>query len=166
MVSIFVRIVLNDIPNIVFWLHILFSHNEPTLGKNRMEEPALIRRILVVDDEYAIRILLKSFLESQNYEIRLAEDGSKAIQLFQEFQPELIISDIMMPTENGLSIVSRIREIAPSVKVIYLSAWLDEAETERRLLEELARFPYYKLMQKPFNLHSLLETIQELSSAS
>ena len=131
-----------------------------------MEQQETIQRILVVDDEYAIRVLLKSFLEGQNYEIRLAEDGASALQLFQEFRPELIISDIMMPYDNGLSIVSRIREVTPTIKVIYLSAWLDEAETESRLMEELDRFPFYKLMQKPFNLHSLLEAIRELSPVS
>ncbi len=131
-----------------------------------MEQQQNIRRILVVDDEHAIRLLLKSFLEGQNYEIRLAEDGTSALQLFEEFQPELIISDIMMPYENGLSIVSRIREITPSIKVIYLSAWLDEAETESQLVEELDNFPFYKLIQKPFNLQGLLEVIRELSTVS
>ena len=93
------------------------------------------KRILVIDDEYAIRVLLKSFLEGHDYEVRLAEDGENALRAFEEFQPEVVISDIMMPVENGLSIVSRIRGRNPSIKVIYLSAWLDETDTEKRLDE-------------------------------
>ena len=74
-----------------------------------MQAKPKITKILVVDDEYAIRVLLKSFLEGYEHEIKVAEDGESAFRLFEEFQPELIITDIMMPSENGLSIVSRIR---------------------------------------------------------
>ena len=131
-----------------------------------MENPGAVKRILVVDDEYAIRILLKNFLEGHGFEIRLAEDGQEAFQTFQEFQPDLIITDIMMPMENGLSIVARIREVKAALNVIYLSAWLDEADTEKKLHEELNNHPQYKLIQKPFNLDTLLETVQGMSSPS
>lgn len=124
------------------------------------------RRILVIDDEYAIRVLLKSFLEGHNYEVRLAEDGENALRTFEEFQPEVVISDIMMPVENGLSIVSRIRARNPSIRVIYLSAWLDETDTEKRLDEELRNHPEYKLIKKPFDLDALLKAVEELTSAS
>jgi len=123
----------------------------------------MVRKILVVDDEYAIRVLLKNFLEGNQFEVRLAEDGDTACQTFQDFQPQLIITDIMMPMENGISIVSRIRKHHPSVKVIYLSAWLDEAETEKKLHQELLNHPHDKLIQKPFNLDKLLQTIQDMS---
>ena len=124
------------------------------------------RRILVVDDEYAIRVLLKTFLEGHDYEVRLAEDGENALRTFEEFQPEVVITDIMMPVESGLSLVSRIRDRNPSIKVIYLSAWLDETDTEKRLDEELNNYPDYRLIMKPFDLDALLQVIEELSSPS
>ena len=124
------------------------------------------RRILVVDDEYAIRVLLKSFLEGHDYEVQLAEDGENALRTFEEFQPEVVITDIMMPVESGLSLVSRIRERNPSIKVIYLSAWLDETDTEKRLNEELSNYPDYRLIKKPFDLDALLQAVKELSSPS
>ena len=122
------------------------------------------RRILVIDDEYAIRVLLKSFLEGNNYEVRLAEDGEHALQTFEEFRPEVVISDIMMPVQDGLTVVSRIRDRNPSIKVVYLSAWIDEADTEKRLNEELNNYPDYRLIKKPFDLDALLQAIEELSS--
>ncbi len=70
----------------------------------------------------------------------------------------------MMPAENGLSVVSRLREKNPRIRVIYLSAWLDEAETEKRLQEELETHPDYQLIQKPFQLAKLLDTIRNYSS--
>jgi len=131
-----------------------------------MVTQAATRRILVVDDEYAIRVLLRTFLEGHNYEVRLAEDGESALRTFEVFQPEVVITDIMMPVETGLSVVSRIRERNPSIRVVYLSAWLDEADTEKRLNEELRNHPDYRLIKKPFDLDALLSVIEELSSPS
>jgi CheY-like chemotaxis protein len=128
-------------------------------------EHLAVQRILVVDDEYAIRVLLKTFLESNAYEVRVADDGENATAIFEEFRPDLVISDIMMPVENGLTLVSRLREKRPWIKVIYLSAWLDEADTEKRLQEELEEHPHYKLIQKPFQLDKLLEAIRNYPSS-
>ena len=124
------------------------------------------RRILVIDDEYAIRVLLKSFLEGHDYEVRLAEDGEHALQTLDEFQPKVVISDIMMPVQDGLTVVSKIRERNPSIKVIYLSAWIDEADTEKRLNEELENYPDYRLVKKPFDLDALLQVIEEIALPS
>ena len=124
------------------------------------------KRILVIDDEYAIRVLLKSFLEGHDYEVRLAEDGEHALETLDEFQPEVVISDIMMPVQDGLTVVSRIRERNPSIKVIYLSAWIDEADTEKRLNEELDSHPDYRLVKKPFDLDGLLQVIEEIALPS
>jgi len=140
-----------------------FGHAQNT---DFMSENPPIKRILVVDDQYAIRVLLKTFLEGHAYEVRLAEDGDHATAVFEEFDPDLIISDIMMPVENGLSIVSRLRKKRPPIKVIYLSAWLDQAETEKRLQEELENHPHYKLIQKPFQLDKLLDAVRNYPSSA
>jgi hypothetical protein len=57
------------------------------------------------------------------------------------------------------------RDKMPWIKVIYLSAWLDEADTERRLQEELEKHPHYKLIQKPFQLDRLLDAIRNYPSS-
>jgi len=117
--------------------------------------------ILVVDDEYAIRILLKTFLESHDYEVHCAEDAEAALELSRHHRPDLIISDIMMPSESGISIVSKIRAFSPGVKVIYLSAWADEAETEIILKHERQEHPECRIVQKPFQLDIFLKTIDD-----
>jgi len=119
------------------------------------------KKILIVDDEYAIRILLKTFLEGYHYIVQIAEDIENAVQIFREFHPDLIISDIMMPMDTGLSLIARIRGLSPSIKVIYLSAWLDESETEIKLQQELLEHSSYKMIQKPFHLDTLLEIVQK-----
>jgi len=127
-----------------------------------MEKPKSNGRILVVDDEYAIRVLLQNFLESNAYETRIAADGISAYEAFRQFSPDLLITDIMMPAEDGLSLALRIRVLRPDIPVIYLSAWLDEAETEHRLRKELDSPHSCRLILKPFNLDTLLRTIRDL----
>jgi CheY-like chemotaxis protein len=67
----------------------------------------------------------------------LADERRNLKRILEKNRYDLIISDIMMPMDTGLSLISRIRELAPSIKVIYLSAWLDESETEVKLQQEL-----------------------------
>ncbi len=117
--------------------------------------------ILVIDDEYAIRVLLKTFLESHDYIVHCAEDAENALELTRQYCPDLVISDIMMPSDSGISLVSKIRTLSPRIKVIYLSAWTDEAETEIILKHERREHPECKVIQKPFQLDSFLKTVQD-----
>ncbi len=126
-----------------------------------MNRQGAVKRILVVDDERAILVLLKTFLEGEGYEVRGAESGKSVDQILEEFEPELIITDIMMPSEDGFSVVSRIREQRPSIKILYLSAWIDESDTEQMLCKELVNYPNYKILKKPFALDDILRIIRE-----
>ncbi len=126
-----------------------------------MKKQDTVKRILVVDDEQAVLVLLKSFLENEGFEVRGAEDGKKVNQILEDFDPELLITDIKMPGENGFSIAARIRKQRPSIKIIYLSVWIDEKETEKMLHEELLDNTHYKILKKPFALDELLKAIQE-----
>ncbi len=126
-----------------------------------MKKQGDVKRILVLDDEQAVLLLLKSYLEGQGYEVQSAEDGSNVNQILEDFNPGLLITDIKMPGENGFSIAARVREQRPSIKIIYLSVWIDEQETDTMLREELLSNTHCKTLKKPFALDELLKTIQE-----
>lgn len=78
-------------------------------------------RILVVDDDSRIRMLLKMILESRGYEVLLANDGKEGLKSFNENSPDLIILDIMMPVMDGLSCANEIRKIS-DCPIIMLTA--------------------------------------------
>lgn len=77
--------------------------------------------VLVVDDEVAITILLREWLEPAGYEVITALDGMSAWQVFFARRPNLAIVDIMMPGMSGLELCRRIREVS-SLPIIILSA--------------------------------------------
>lgn len=85
--------------------------------------------ILVVDDEARMRKLIKDFLVAKGYSIIEAEDGEKALQIFEENQPkiDLILLDVMMPKLDGWSVLRQIRQMS-KVPIIMLTARGEEQD--------------------------------------
>ena len=65
--------------------------------------------ILIVDDDQTARETLVAILDGENYDLRLAKDGMQALQLLEQFQPDLILLDVMMPGMDGFEVCRRIR---------------------------------------------------------
>jgi NarL family two-component system response regulator LiaR len=82
-------------------------------------------RILLVDDHEGTRSLLVSILLQENFEVcGEATSGEQAIGRVLELQPDLVLLDILMPEMNGVEAASRIRRIAPQIKIILISGYL------------------------------------------
>jgi len=84
---------------------------------------AKLLRILVVDDFEPFRRFLRSILQKEvkARNILEASDGAEAVELAQEFQPDLILLDVGLPKLNGIDAARRIRELAPRSKVLFIS---------------------------------------------
>lgn len=81
-------------------------------------------RVLVAEDDTAIRTLLCDVLESEGYEVACVRDGEEALRIVDTFQPDLILSDVMMPNLDGVSMVARLRQRGSAVPVILMSNYL------------------------------------------
>ncbi len=86
--------------------------------------------ILVVDDELRMRKLVKDFLKQKNYKIMEAEDGEKALNIFQENKNRinLVLLDVMMPKLDGWSVLRQIRQMDKNVPIIMLTARAEEQD--------------------------------------
>jgi len=83
--------------------------------------------VLVVDDEEAVRTLLSRYLEVEGYDVCVAGDGDTALTLIEEREPDLVLLDRIMPPDDGLDVLARLRGTS-DVPVILLSALGDEGE--------------------------------------
>jgi two-component system KDP operon response regulator KdpE len=83
------------------------------------------KRLLVVDDEPEITLVLRSGLSKHGYDVRVAVEGQAALDLFHAWSPELVITDLSMPNMGGLTLCKRLREIS-RVPIIILSVRGDE----------------------------------------
>ncbi|HBB98915.1 MAG TPA: DNA-binding response regulator [Blastocatellia bacterium] len=83
------------------------------------------KRILVVDDEQHITMVMRSGLTKHGYDVRVAAEGEAALELFQLWTPDLVITDLSMPNMDGLEVCRRLRAVS-TVPIIVLSVKGDE----------------------------------------
>lgn len=80
-------------------------------------------RVMVVDDDAETLALLREIVVKEGYQVETAEDGESALRQLAEWQPDLLITDIHMPGMDGLALLAAVREKAPDVLVILLTAY-------------------------------------------
>jgi two-component system cell cycle sensor histidine kinase/response regulator CckA len=128
------------------------------LGKLRsslFQPPDGPRRILVVDDQDAVRRLVARLLTRAGYEVESACDGEDAIETFRTGGKfDLVISDVRMPGMSGPRLVEQLRRLDADVKVLYLTGYADQLFIERAPLWEHEAF-----LDKPFNTPGLLQSV-------
>lgn len=78
-------------------------------------------KILVVDDELSIRVMLTHMLEQDGHEVIVAEDGEQGIILYHENLPDLVISDLVMPNKNGIDMILELKKEYPGLRMLAIS---------------------------------------------
>jgi CheY-like chemotaxis protein len=90
------------------------------LGWVQTREKAMAK-ILVVDDDAAVRTTLEQILEDAGYDVITARDGVRGMSAFSNLQPDVIVMDIVMPEQNGIETIVEMRKAAPDAKIIAIS---------------------------------------------
>lgn len=115
------------------------------------------QQILLVDDSETIRKLAQCVLEDAGYQVRTAENGQQAIELLQNWRPDLIILDMMMPVMDGLQFLAWRNQQCPALPVLALTGMRRE-DSEMRILNAGAT----AVLFKPAPVPELLEQIAQL----
>ena len=118
-------------------------------------------KILVIDDEKAIRNTLKDVLEYEKHEVDLAEDGETGIKLFSANTYDIVLCDIKMHKMDGLEVLHRITEISSATPVIMISGH-GNIDTAVEAIKKGA----YDFLEKPLDLNRLLITIRNATDKS
>jgi len=112
------------------------------------------KRIIVIDDEFQITRVLKRSLGAHRYDVRTASDGGAGIDLFRDFDPDLVITDLSMPEMSGIEVCRAIRKTS-SVPIIVLSV-RGEEKTKVEALDAGAD----DYITKPFGMDELLARVR------
>jgi DNA-binding response OmpR family regulator len=114
-------------------------------------------RVLLVDDDLAIRGFLSEALEDEGYEVRTAVNGRNALEVLDDWQPDLVLLDLMMPEMDGKAFHARVRQMErlENVPVVVMSA-------SRTWEREAAALGVAAAFGKPFDLDTLLTSVRSL----
>src|SRR5271170_531152 len=114
----------------------------------------MTERVLIIDDEAQITRVLRAALSAQTFEVRTANDPEEALRLFDDWSPDLVVTDLMMPGISGIELCKAIRKKA-STPIIVLSV----RDQERSKIEALdAGADDY--VTKPFGIQELLARVR------
>jgi CheY-like chemotaxis protein len=116
-------------------------------------------RILVVDDETAIRLAIRMILEKAGHTVVVAEGGHAAVSAIEAFSFDLLLVDIFMPDIDGLETIRIFRDSAPEVPVIAMSGYAMRGETTPGFFRQALELGAAVCLCKPFEGRELIEAI-------
>jgi two-component system cell cycle sensor histidine kinase/response regulator CckA len=136
--------------------------------QNDADQPVEVKRdltgqgtILLVEDEDSVRAFASRALETRGYKVLAVECGARALEVLKEidFNVDLMVSDVVMPEMDGPTLMHKVREIRPDMKVIFMSGYAEEAFRKNLNLDEK-----YGFIPKPFSLKQLATVVKDTLS--
>src|SRR5207302_6053310 len=124
-----------------------------------LQECAVSRRILVVDDEQGIRAALGQLLEFEGYEVHTVANATDGIAEYQKWRPHLVFLDVKMAGMDGMEALKRLRELDPSATVVMISG-----HATIRTAVEATQAGAYEILEKPLDTDRILVMLRNALS--
>ena len=117
-------------------------------------------KILVIDDEAAVRYAITRILEKNGYEVTNAADGMRGMSQFHAWHPDLVITDLIMPEQEGMQTIKQLRQADPAVKILAISGGGRIVNVD--FLQVARRIGADDILAKPFDSRELLAMVRRL----
>jgi CheY-like chemotaxis protein len=116
--------------------------------------------ILLVEDDKDLRAMLKSSLEKKRYIVMEASNGREAINKFKPLLTDLVITDLLMPEQDGIGLIMEIKKLKPEIKIIAISGGGKAGPSN--YLSIASTLGADAVFAKPFSLNIFLEKVEQL----
>ncbi len=118
------------------------------------------KRILVIDDDVQFRTMIVEMLERKNYTVYAAGDGEEGLRIWEELEPDLVITDIIMPNREGIETIMELKRKNKNVKIIAISGGgrIDAKDN----LHSAKLLGATITLTKPFESDVLIDSVQQL----
>jgi len=123
-----------------------------------------MQRILIIDDDHHILLMIKKMLERAGYEVDLASNGNEGLDLFKRIQADLVITDIIMPEKEGLETIREMKRLSPDLKIIAMSG--GGKISADNYLETAKIFGASRVLAKPFSQKTMVMAVIDLLGVS
>jgi DNA-binding NtrC family response regulator len=117
------------------------------------------RRMLIAEDEPILRIAIADALRKEGWEVDVAEDGTKAMALFERHLHDVVLSDVMMPRLDGMEVLRRVKALQPETTVVLITAYATVDSAVEAMRQGAADF-----IAKPFSMMQLLLRLNNVCS--
>lgn len=117
------------------------------------------QKVLVVDDEQEIRILMTQYLENEGFDVAQAENGFEAFEKVKTWKPNLIISDIQMPVWTGIRLFENLKLLPPPPPTLFISGYVGVQDLNITKAEN-----YVGFIEKPFQMKALVAQVKTFLS--
>jgi DNA-binding NtrC family response regulator len=118
------------------------------------------RKILVIDDDPSIREMLTEVLNDAGYSVDTASDGVEALRMIKSSTPELIVTDIIMPEQDGVGVMLQLSKEHPDIKIIAISGGGRISPESYLYMAE--KFGAVKTFTKPFDINDFVDAVKTL----
>jgi CheY-like chemotaxis protein len=122
-----------------------------------------VAKILLIEDEVLVRTMFRDALVGVGHEVVEASDGEEGVRLFRAENPDVIITDLVMPHKGGLTAIKEIRAVDLQTPILAISGGSREGKLS--FLRSAGTFPGVRTFQKPIPLDKLLEAVGEALKA-
>jgi DNA-binding response OmpR family regulator len=122
-----------------------------------------LAKLLIVDDDDDVRMMLKKMLEMDSHDVTIAENGIHALNCLRKRQPDVVILDIIMPEKEGFETIVEVRRDYPDLKIIAISGGGSIGATN--YLKLAKTFGANLTIEKPVHMKELLAAIRQLVPA-
>ena len=113
-------------------------------------------KILIVDDQFGIRILLNEVLQKEGYETFQAANGLQALEILNDHVPDLVLLDMKIPGMDGIEILKRMKVLQPDIKVIIMTAY-----GELDMIQEAMDLGAITHFAKPFDIDDIRQAVKK-----
>ena len=117
-------------------------------------------RILVIDDDALVRAVIKAALSDEGYEVMEAADGKEGLKCYRNFSADLVITDLIMPEQEGIETIIELCREWPEVKIIAISGGPRYGSNDTLRMAELLGAK--RAIAKPFKIPDLLAAVCEV----
>lgn len=119
-----------------------------------------MKRILVVDDDSGMRLILRRLLEREGYHVEEAQNGAEGIEKLRTTNFDLVLTDLVMPEKSGFELIHELHAMRPGAKIIALSG--GGVMGSSTCLEIARRDGASRTFPKPFDMAELLDAVKDL----
>lgn len=116
-----------------------------------------MERILIIDDELPMREVLKEILEIEGYVVETASDGREGLERYRDYLYDLVITDLIMPHKDGISLIHELKAEFPEARIIAMSG-----TQKMNLIADAVEVEANRIVAKPFDRDEMLDAVAQL----